>query len=105
MQRVEVRTDHVGVEQWRKAAVANQHRHLAQRILRKHRLVPHRRARLVVNDLDAIRKTRLVREHEGFASIGRMSLVEQFHGRGLWRVGARFGRNFDRVRALFPRRF
>ncbi len=80
VQGVEVRADHVGVEDRRQSG-PQQHWYFAERVLGEHLLVAAGRAGLVMNDFDLPRQADLVREHERLARIRRMRLIEQLHAR------------------------
>jgi hypothetical protein len=78
VQLVEIRTDQRRVEQ-RQAVIADQHRHLAKRILATHGGVRADRASFVMNHLDAGGKAGLMRHHQHLAREVRVRLVKKLH--------------------------
>ncbi|EEF93639.1 hypothetical protein CATMIT_01728, partial [Catenibacterium mitsuokai DSM 15897] len=65
----EISADHIGIEDRRQPG-AQQHRHLAERVLRVDLLVAQGRAGFVVDDIDARGQPGLVGEHQRLAGIG-----------------------------------
>src|SRR5437588_10635726 len=80
MLAIEVVADDRGIEE-RGPVVEQQDWNLAQRIDGEYRLVAPGRAGLVVDHRQAVGEPSLVGEHQGLAGIGRMSLIEELHGR------------------------
>jgi len=80
VQSIEVLADHIRIKQ-RRAVIANQHGHLAERIECEHFLVAAGGTGFVVDDLEGAVQVHFVGCYEHFAGIGGMGLVQQFHGR------------------------
>jgi len=78
MQRVEIVADDDRVEEL-EPIIADQHRHLAERVRRVDGFVAAGRARLMRDDRHPLGDAELMRRHKDLARIGSMSLGEKLH--------------------------
>lgn len=78
MQAVQVFADNAGVEQYR-LVVAHQYGNLAKRVESEHDFVALYRARLFVDDFDAISQCGFMGEHEHLSRVGRVRLIKKLH--------------------------